>query len=215
MDFLTQNMVDVWGYGLSLLEFLAVVTGFAAVWLASGEKSGNFLVGMLNNVLYALLFYQFRLYSVMLLQAVYFGFSLYGYYHWRHPKPDEANGQQELRIRRLTIKQWIAYLLIILIGGGLWGSFVIYTQAHFPEWIDPPAYPRLDALLTSASVVGQWLLSRKYWDNWPLWIVVDLISCVLYAYMGMFFTAILFASFTLIAAKAIWQWRQTYRTYER
>ena len=36
--------------------------------------------------------------------------------------------------------------------------------------------PWWDAFPTATSVVGQWLLGRKYVENWPAWIVVDVVG---------------------------------------
>jgi nicotinamide mononucleotide transporter len=215
MDALNYTLFTLWDYPLSVLELIAVLTGFAAVFLASKAWSVNFLFGLVNSIAYFLLYFQYRLYSVMLLQVVYFSFSIYGYYHWRHPKPEDADKNQEQKIQKLTMKQRLAYLLAILVFGATWGWCVIHFQARFPQYFDPPAFPWLDAMLTMGSVVAQYLLSRKVWDNWPLWIVLDGISTLLYAYMGMIFTSVLFGVFTIIAIRAQAEWNKTYEKYER
>lgn len=213
IDWLSSTLFTVWGYPMTVLEFAGVITGLAAVYLASKAKSVNFLFGMINNIFYFLLFFRFRLYSVMVLQVVYFVFSLYGYYHWKNPSKEESDDKSEQKIRVLRWKNRLLYILLIIFSGIAWGWFVIKMQAVFPEYFDPPAYPWLDALLTMGSIVGQWLLSRKYWDNWPLWIVIDIISCILYAGMGMFFTSILYAVFTAIAIKAMIDWKGIFKSY--
>ena len=63
------TVFTIWSYPLSLLELLGVLTGVVAVYLASRGKVINFYIGLVNNVLYFLLFYQYQLYSMMLLQA--------------------------------------------------------------------------------------------------------------------------------------------------
>lgn len=215
MDILNYNLLILWGYPLSVLELIAVVTGFTAVLLASKAWSVNFLFGIVNSLAYFLLYYQYRLYSVMLLQIVYFSFSIYGYYHWKHPKKGEADTNQEQKIQKLSLKKQVYYVLIILFSGLVWGWSVIHFQARFPHYFDPPAYPWLDALLTMGSVVAQYLLSRKIWNNWLLWIVIDGVSTVLYACMGMIFTSVLFGVFTIIALNALNEWKKTYEKYER
>lgn len=210
---LVQNIVlfTIWGHPMSLLELIGLISGLVAVYLASKALSVNFLFGLLNNVIYFIVFYKAHLYSAMLLQTVYFVFSLYGYYHWRHPSPEQKGANKELRIRRLNKSRWVLVAIIILVFGGLWGQGIIHFQSKFPEYIQPPAFPRLDAVLTVASVTGQFLLSRKVMDNWIIWIVVDVVSTALYAYMGLFFTAVLFAVFTLIAIRAIVDWNKQYK----
>ena len=214
MDVLNYTLFTLWDYPLSVLELIAVLTGFASVFLASKAWSVNFLFGLVNSAAYFLLYFQYRLYSVMLLQIVYFSFSVYGFYHWRHPKLEDADKNKEQKIKRLTGKQQVRYLVVIVLSGLVWGWCVIHFQARFPQYFDPPAYPWLDAMLTMGSVVAQYLLSRKILENWSLWVMVDGISTVLYACMGMIFTSVLFGVFTMIAIRALYEWRKTYEKYK-
>ncbi len=214
MDVLSQTLFTLGGYPLSILEMLGVVSGLTAVFLAWKELPVNFLVGMFNFVCYVLLFYQFRLYSVMLLQVVYFVFSVYGYYHWRHPKKGQSDEKNELRIQLLGWKKWMVFGLVVVAAGLVWGWLVIHLQATYPEYFAPPAFPWVDALLTMASIGAQWMLSRKFWDNWVVWLVVDITSTVLYGSMGMVFTAVMYAIFSLIALKAIIDWKRTVKQYK-
>jgi nicotinamide mononucleotide transporter len=215
MDVLNQTLLTLWGYPLSVLELVGVLTGFSAVFMASKAWAVNFLFGMINAAAYFMLYFECRLYSMMMLQIAYFTFSIYGFYHWRHPRKEEADTKQKQRIGFLKNKARLIWLICIFGAGALWGWGVIHFQYRFPEYFDPPAYPWLDAILTMASLAAQFLLSRKIWDNWLLWVVVDVISSVLYASMGLFFTAILYGVFTLIALKALFEWKKIYETYER
>ena len=58
MEGLSQTLLTVGGYPLSLLELLGVISGLLAVFLASNALSINFLVGMFNSLCYFLLFFQ-------------------------------------------------------------------------------------------------------------------------------------------------------------
>lgn len=213
MDIVSQTVFTLWGYPLSILEMLGVVSGLTAVFLAWKELPVTFLVGLFNYACYVLLFFQARLYSVMLLQVVYVVFSLYGYYHWKHPKKGQSDEKNKLRIRLLGWKGWLICSMVIVMAGLLWGWSVIRLQAVYPEYVAPPAYPWLDALLTMASIGAQWMLSKKYWDNWLVWLVVDLVSTILYSSMGMVFTAVMYGVFSMIAFKALIDWRRTVKQY--
>lgn len=214
MEFLNQTLFTLWGYPLSLLELVGVLTGFIAVILASKALAVNFLFGVLNAIAYFVLYFEYNLYSMMLLQLVYLSFSLYGFYLWKNPKKEDSDANNELKIRFLSSKKSIYVLAAIAVSGALWGWSVIHLQKQIPQYFDPPAYPWLDAVLTMASVAAQWLLSKKIWENWILWIAIDAISVVLFASMGMVFTAVLYALFTLIALKALFDWKKIYETYE-
>ena len=214
MEVLNHTLLTLWGYPLSVLELVGVLTGFTTVFLASKAWAVNFLFALVNAIAYFLLYFQNHLYSVMMLQLFYFSFSIYGYYHWKHPKADDADGKKELRISLLSWRSRIYGIIGILVIGTGWGFGVIHFQAQYPGYFAPPAFPMLDAVLTMGSIVAQYLLSRKIWENWILWIVLDSISTVMYASLGMVFTAFLFGTFTLIALNAIVKWKKIYEGYE-
>jgi nicotinamide mononucleotide transporter len=201
---ISHIFVKIFGYELSYLEFAAVLTGFAAVYLASLGKVVNFYIGLINNVLYFFLFYQCHLYSMMVLQAIYFVISSYGIYSWTKP---DAN-QQKIKITKLSVNQRIGLLIIIFSTAIIWGFFIIKLSEIFPQNIEKPAFPLIDALLTMASIAGQILLTRKKIDNWAIWILVNIASIILYAVVGIYFTSILYVIFLLIAIKAFLEWRR-------
>jgi nicotinamide mononucleotide transporter len=63
--------------------------------------------------------------------------------------------------------------------------------------------------LTSAlSVVGMWMLARKWIEQWIVWIVVDILSAELYCYKGLYFTAVLYALYAIIAIFGYRKWRE-------
>jgi nicotinamide mononucleotide transporter len=196
--------INILNYNLSYLEFFGVITGIAAVYLASLEKAVNFYIGIINFVLYFIFFYQYRLYSMMLLQAVYFFINIYGIYSWSK----RSSGNELIKISPLKNRQRAFLVLLTLAVAAVWAYFVITVSAKFPEHIEKPAYPYIDALITIASIVAQILLTRKKIDNWVIWIVADFASVILYCVMGIYFTAILYACFWLIAVKAFFNWKK-------
>ena len=64
--------------------------------------------------------------------------------------------------------------------------------------------PYFDALPTVASITGQLLLARKRVENWPTWVAVNIVSVGLFAYKGLWLTAVLYGIFALLA---LWGWR--------
>ncbi len=69
------------------------------------------------------------------------------------------------------------------------------TDTDVPWW---------DALPTAGSLAGQWLLGRKYVENWPVWVAVNAVSVGLFAWKGLWLTVVLYALFLLMA---LWGWR--------
>ena len=201
---ISNIFLKIFDYELSYLEFFAVITAFAAVYVTSLGKVAGFYIGLVNNVLYFIFFYQCQLYSVMFLQVAYFIISSYGIYSWLKP---DAN-KELLKITRLTTKQWIFVSVAILLATVLWSSLILGLSGKYPEHIEQPQYPYIDALLTMMSVCGQIILARKKIDNWIIWMMVNGASVALYAVIGIYFTSILCVVLLAIAIKAYITWNK-------
>ena len=189
---------------MNWLEIIAVAFGFVAIWLAAKGKVVNFGIGLVNCVLYMVLFGRVGLYSAMILQGIYFVIDLYGLYSWRKPRKEE----KELKVSWLTWQQrgWVA--LIVVATGVMWGMGVKYGAQLLPENIQEPQYPFVDAILTTASIVAQILLTRKKIDNWVMWVLVDVVYIGLYVAVGMYWTAGLYVVYTGIAVNAVKMWNE-------
>lgn len=66
--------------------------------------------------------------------------------------------------------------------------------------------------LTSAlSIVGMYMLARKYIEQWWVWLVVDILSAGLYFYKDLHFTAVLYAAYAVIAVAGYFKWKRLMR----
>lgn len=190
---------------MNLLEIIAVVFGVVAIWLASKGEVVNFAIGLVNCVLYGILFGREGLYSGMILQGIYFVINLYGLYSWRKPK---VEADKELKIMWLSWKERVWVLLIVVVTGVLWGMGVKWGAQLLPENIQEPQCPMIDAILTTSSVVAQILLTRKKIDNWVIWVLVDVVYIGLFLMVGMYWTAGLYVVYTGIAVNAVFSWNR-------
>ena len=188
---------------MNYLEIIAVVFGVVAIWLASKGEVVNFGIGLVNCVLYGILFGREGLYSGMILQGIYFVINLYGLYSWRKP---EVDTDKELKIMWLTMKERVLVGVVIVATGVLWGMGVKWGAQLLPENIQEPQYPMVDAILTTSSVVAQILLTRKKIDNWVIWVLVDVVYIGLFLMVGMYWTAGLYVVYTGIAVNAVREW---------
>ena len=190
---------------MNYLEIIAVVFGVVAIWLASKGEVVNFGIGLVNCVLYGILFGREGLYSGMILQGIYFAINLYGLYSWRKPKEEV---DKELKVMWLTVKERVVIVAVIVVTGVLWGMGVKWGAQLLPENIQGPQYPMVDAILTTASVVAQILLTRKKIDNWVIWVLVDVVYIGLFLMVGMYWTAGLYVVYTGIAVNAVKMWNE-------
>lgn len=200
MDALLQSMqplfaaaFTLWGSPVTWLEIVAFVL---AIWMVVANIRINPIgwpLAILSSLLYFALFWSSKLYGDASLQIAFVVVALWGWWQWL--RGTQADGQA-LRVRELGARaRWALVILLGLLWPGI-GLFLKHaTDTDVPWW---------DAFPTAASLIGQWLLGRKYVENWPTWLVVNVVCVGLFAYKGLWLTTILYAVF---AAMSVAGWR--------
>lgn len=202
----------VWGYPMSHLEFWATLTGGYAVWLSARENVWSWIIGLINVVLAAIMFYQIQLYPDMFLQGFFFITNVIGFWLWKFPKELEANQKHELKITRLTQKN--AFFLIFggLITTALMGTFSKNLHEIFPNLFSlPSAFPFMDSFTTVMSIVATFMLMKKKVEAWWMWLAIDLISTYMYFVKDVKLYSVLYGVFCVIATFGAMEWTRKYR----
>jgi len=207
-----NTMLTIWEYKLSYIEVVAVIASLACIWLAAKEKIVNFAFGLVCTGLYAVFFYQEHLYSSMTLNIVFFGFNIYGYFLWTRPRKGKQNENNELKVSQCSNRIRTILLAIIALGTVGWGLAIIHLHEWMPTVFEQATrYPYADSFVMVASIAAQLLMAQKKWENWLLWVVIDIAATVLYAFAGYTFTAILYAALVAIAVKGLYDWQKSYK----
>ena len=119
-----------------------------------------------SSLLYFLLFWNSRLYGDASLQIFFAAVAGWGWWQWL--RGTDADGQRAARAPpRRGADAGRARSRSPSPGRRPASSSRRFTDTDVPWW---------DAFPTAASVVGQWLLGRKYVENWPAWIVVNVVG---------------------------------------
>ena len=181
------------------LELLAAVVGAISVWLSVRQNIWSWPTAIVNVVLYALVFYDAKLYADMGLQVIYAILSVYGWYEWLYG----GAGRTELHVTRTTAR--LRWLLGVI---ALAGSVLLGTLLHHET---DAALPFMDAALSSTSLVAQWMMTRKLLENWLVWIAVDVLYVGMFIFKDLYLTAGLYAVFLALAVRGWIDWRRSIR----
>ena len=175
------------------LENLAATLGLINIVLVVRRSLWNYPFGIAMVSLYFFIFAEEKLYSDALLQIFFLVVQLYGWWNWTRGR-DTSGG---LIVKRLSRQALLCWIVVIAAATALWGWLMhSFTDAAFPWW---------DASVAMISIGAQILLSRRYIENWPFWVLVDAVAIGLYHSKGLEKTAILYAVFLIVAA---WGWRE-------
>jgi nicotinamide mononucleotide transporter len=180
-----------------LVELLAAAVGAFSVWLSVRQNIWSWPTAIVNVVLYAIVFYQTKLYADMGLQVVYAVLSLYGWYEWLYG----GEGRTELRVTRTGRRLGTLLTLIAAAGSAALGVLLHRTT--------DAALPFMDSFLSSTSLVAQWMMTRKLLENWLVWIGVDVLYVGMFVFKGLYLTAGLYAVFLALAVNGYLDWRRS------
>ena len=197
-------LVTLWSYPLSYIELIGTVFGLIAVWLATRQKIISWPIGLINVSCILILFYQVQLYSGMFLQAFFFITNIYGWFIWRKQLAnDEVPTRLSAKVRwSLGITTALLTLLI--------GLIVQKLPAFYPEVFPKPAsQPYYDAFIAIASIVGQIMLTRRIFENWFIWLIVNAVSVFVFYRQGLYLLTIEYLFFLLLSIKGIIDWKKS------
>ena len=148
--------------------------------------------------IYIVVYYQAGLYADFGIHIYYLLASLYGWWSWKRHRPMVKEADVPI-----TQMPWANYPLLTLVFVVLW-LLIAWILISFTD----STVPWLDSFTTALSVVGMWMLARKYVEQWIPWIAVDVVCCGLYWYKGLFFTAVLYGLYAVIAVSGYFKWKQ-------
>ena len=212
MDVFSVNKVffTVLGYPMSYIELSATLLIVIYVLLITRKIVYAWPLGTIAFSLFAVLFYQVRLYSDFFEQFYYIGNCFYGWSVWMAARK-KAEGENEPDVSRTTAKGRLIAGLIIAAGGTLLG----FTMSRIHTWLpalfpQPAAYPYIDATATIMGFVAAGLMTHKKIESWMLWICVNLICIGLYYARNVKFVAILYIFFLALAVNGLITWTKEF-----
>lgn len=197
-----QTAFTVWGVATTWLEIVAFVLALACIVCNLFEVHWGWPLAIASSFLYFYLFYANKLYGDAWLQIFFACIAVWGWWQWVYGRRfirTDRSVSEKLKVSCLpTLYRW-AVALLWLPAWLLLGLILARTTDTDVAWFD--AFP------TAGSLIGQVLLGRKYLENWLVWLLVNLVSTVLFAYKNLWLTAVLYLIFALLSLVGYRRWR--------
>jgi nicotinamide mononucleotide transporter len=188
---MSTTLFTAWGYEVSILEFTAAVASFVGVYLGTTGKRITWPWWVLSSALYGVFFYQVDLFASAILQIVFIGAAIYGWFGWAPTGAVPGTISTRYRIR-------------IVIGT------MISVAALSPVLADIGAAATwTDAFILIGSIVAQLLMVYEKYETWVLWLIVNVVATVQYLSLGYWFTALLYGVFAIVAILGWKRWRDS------
>lgn len=97
--------------------------------------------------------------------------------------------------------------LILLV---VWIVIFLLMYMVLERFTDSPV-PGWDSFITSLSVIATWMLARKIFEHWYLWVVVNCIASILFFSRGLYPTMVLYIIYGIMSLAGMLEWKKSLR----
>ena len=192
---LSIQLVSAW-HDTSGVELVAAALAVAYLLLAIRQRIECWAAAFVSSCLYVWVLFTARLYMESLLNAFYAAMAVYGFWQWRRGGEGTA-----LAVSRWPLLRHAAGVLGVLCLSAI--------SSYFLGRFTPAAWPLMDSMVAWSSVFATFLVTRKVYENWHWWLVIDSVSLCLYFSRHLYLTVLLFAAYLVLIVIGMRQWRRT------
>lgn len=185
------------------LEILGTIVGLVYLYLEYKASIHLWIAGIIMPAIYIFIYWDAGLYADFGINVYYLLVALYGWFLWKYGNKSASDNNtkgEELPISMLP-KIYIVPLILLFAATF---ALILYILISFTD----SNVPYLDSFTTALSIVGMWMLARKFIEQWWVWIVVDLVSAGLYVYKELYLTSGLYALYAVIAFFGYLNWKK-------
>ena len=184
------------------IEILGTIIGLIYLWLEYRASIYLWIAGIIMPAIYLYIYFNAGLYADFGINIYYLVIALYGFIAWKtgFSFTNKNKENKELDITHIPqkdiYKALAAYFIAQIVIAWL---LINHTDSTVPI---------ADSFTTALSIVGMWMLARKYIEQWCVWCVVDIACSALYIYKELYFTAILYLLYAIIAIFGYFKWKK-------
>ena len=182
----------------SALEQVAVLLSIAYLILEIRQNIWCWACAFVSTALFTWIFFDVTLFAESLLNVFYMAMAVYGYWSWTH-----GEGRDNSRpIIHWSLKSHSMIVLTIFALGTCSGLFL----KHFTS----ASWPFTDSYITCGSIIATFMITRKVFEHWYYWLILDSASFYLYLDRHLYSTALLTLIYLGLVVIGIFGWRKSY-----
>ena len=183
-----------------IIDSIAAICGIFCVVLCAKGKKSQYIWGLVNVIGYIIIAFLNKYYGEVMLNALYYLPSQFlGYYLWNK---HENKKTENVKGKKLNVKQ----TAVLLLGTAL--SIFLYKLL-----LDLLGGNNtiLDSASTMISIIANTLMLLRYREQWVLWIVIDMITVVMWILMHDYIMVTMWAVYLLNAFYGYVNWTKIAR----
>ena len=178
-----------------IIDGIAAISGIFCVVLCAKGKKSQYMWGVLNVIGYLIIAFINKYYGEVMLNTLYYLPSQFiGYYLWNKNSNKDTG---DVNGKKLSVVQ--SLILVNLIVVGVFGYKLVLDFLGGTQTL-------LDSASTVTSIVANALMVMRYREQWLLWIIIDVITVVMWFLAGDFIMVTMWAVYTVNAFYGYYNW---------
>ncbi len=190
---------------LDFVEIFGTLVGLVYLWLEYRASIYLWIAGVVMPAIYIFVYYKAGLYADFGINIYYLIAAVYGWFFWmwgHRKKKCGRSSQPPVAPSSHTPMEMLPPTIAVYLLSPLSASHGYLSN------IPTVTFRGWTSFTTALSIVGMWMLARKYIEQWFAWIIVDIVCCGLYIYKDLYFTSALYGLYSIIAIFGYFKWKK-------
>jgi nicotinamide mononucleotide transporter len=204
LAFTVVNIYLFFAWHDTCIGLIASLTGMSCVVLTAKGRISSFYWGLINILAYSWVAYQSAYYGDVQLNMLYFlPMTFFGIYYWKKNQA-KNNLKADIVVKSLSWRKKILWFFLSILVLIIYGIFLKIIDGTLPF---------IDASTTVFSIIATIMLNKRLTDQWFYWIMVDILSLVMWTYI--FLTRgsdismlVMWAAFLVNAVYGYYNWKK-------
>lgn len=188
---------------MNTLDIIGAAIGLA--YIVSEYRADRWFwpLSLLMSAFYAVIYFRAACYANFGICCYNLIMSVYGLLVWRgllNTQHSTLNTEKERPIGSCPARFWP------------WLAAATAVLTAFFWWLlgllGESTLPAVDGLSSALNIVGMWMLSQKYWQQWFTWLIVEPLMIVLCLASGLYASAVMYAVYEVFVVMGIIRWKK-------
>ena len=182
----------------SLIGMICGVAGCICVVLTAKGKISSYIFNFIQMITYMIICWDLALYLEFGEQVFYFIVCIFGVFMWKKNMKKNEDGTEQVKAKKFKPWQWIVSVIVVALSTWLLGFFGAEVLGS--------TLPYLDAMTVALAVIAQLLMVCRYREQWACWILIDVVSLVMFIVLGEWSMVAMYVAWTINAFYGWYNW---------
>lgn len=181
----------------SLISIIAGISGVIATVLCAKGKISFYFIGFIQTGTYLVLSWQNCFYGEVIENLFYLVTMIWGIFIWKKNSTVDSDGGSHVEALKFTPLQWILSIITTIICTVVMGYWLTTIGSH-------QAYT--DAATNVLAIFAQFLMIKRYREQWIWWIIIDLLCIKLWFVAGNWSMVAMYIAWTINCIYGWYNW---------